>query len=138
MSKRKRGDPYDVGFAKPPIRTRFKKGVSGNPRGRPPKKPDVYAELMAVLQEKVTVTIEYETREVTVQQALLLRLRQEANLGRVWASKLVLRVIAAMPEGMSPIDAQVRSFEQHLRLQTLASKIVFRQNVSPEMGKRDG
>jgi hypothetical protein len=27
--------PYDVGFAKPPTNTRFKKGKSGNPSGRP-------------------------------------------------------------------------------------------------------
>jgi hypothetical protein len=27
--------PYDVGYGKPPAHTRFKKGVSGNPAGRP-------------------------------------------------------------------------------------------------------
>lgn len=32
------GDDYEVGFRKPPRSTRFKKGRSGNPRGRP-KKP---------------------------------------------------------------------------------------------------
>jgi hypothetical protein len=26
---------YEVGYAKPPLETRFKKGQSGNPRGRP-------------------------------------------------------------------------------------------------------
>ena len=26
---------YEVGFCKPPLATRFKKGQSGNPRGRP-------------------------------------------------------------------------------------------------------
>ena len=25
--------PYEVGYGKPPVHTRFKKGVSGNPRG---------------------------------------------------------------------------------------------------------
>jgi hypothetical protein len=28
-------DDYDVGYAKPPLRTRFRKGQSGNPGGRP-------------------------------------------------------------------------------------------------------
>jgi hypothetical protein len=27
--------PYTVGYGKPPVHTRFQKGVSGNPRGRP-------------------------------------------------------------------------------------------------------
>lgn len=31
----RRNSPYDVGYGKPPKRTRFKKGSSGNPNGRP-------------------------------------------------------------------------------------------------------
>ena len=26
---------YEVGYAKPPVKSRFKKGTSGNPKGRP-------------------------------------------------------------------------------------------------------
>ena len=26
--------PYDVGYGKPPVETRFRKGRSGNPKGR--------------------------------------------------------------------------------------------------------
>jgi hypothetical protein len=29
------GDQYEVGYGKPPKHTRFQKGCSGNPRGRP-------------------------------------------------------------------------------------------------------
>jgi hypothetical protein len=32
----KKGD-YEVGYRKPPVGTRFKKGQSGNPSGRPKK-----------------------------------------------------------------------------------------------------
>ena len=38
MSKSKSPD-YEVGFGKPPSKTKFKKGQSGNPRGRP-KRPE--------------------------------------------------------------------------------------------------
>lgn len=35
MSKKSRGDgDYDVGYGKPPVKSRFKKGQSGNPAGR--------------------------------------------------------------------------------------------------------
>jgi hypothetical protein len=76
MAKKERrpGDPYEVGFGKPPKRTRFKKGRSGNPFGRPRKKPDVYSELTKVLREKVTIAVDGQPEKVTVQQALLLRL----------------------------------------------------------------
>jgi hypothetical protein len=32
-------EEYEVGRGKPPIHSRWKKGCSGNPRGRPPKPP---------------------------------------------------------------------------------------------------
>jgi hypothetical protein len=106
MAKKERrpGDPYDVGYGKPPKRTRFKKGRSGNPNGRPRKKPDLYVELTKVLGENVTVTVDGQPEQVTVQQALLLRLRDRALRGAVWAEKLLQRVIAAIPEGASIYD----------------------------------
>ena len=35
LADEKRDD--EVGYGKPPRRTRFRKGQSGNPRGRPPR-----------------------------------------------------------------------------------------------------
>lgn len=32
---RKSDDEYEVGYGKPPQRTQFKKGQTGNPKGRP-------------------------------------------------------------------------------------------------------
>ncbi len=101
---RRPGDPYEVGYAKPPKKTRFKKGRSGNPNGRPRKKPDFYTELTRVLRETVTVTIDGQSERVTVQRALLLRLRDEAMRGEVWACKLLQKVIGAFPEGPTEYD----------------------------------
>ena len=33
----KQGNNREVGYKKPPVGKRFKKGISGNPKGRPPK-----------------------------------------------------------------------------------------------------
>jgi len=106
MSGRKKrpGDDYEVGFGKPPKRTQYPKGVSGNPNGRPRKKPDPYTELTRVLRAPVTVTIEGEKQRVTVQQALLLRLRDEALRGQIWAGKLYQKVIDAFPDGGTEFD----------------------------------
>jgi hypothetical protein len=105
--ERRPGDPYEVGFGKPPERTRFKKGRSGNPQGRPRKKPDLYSELTKVLRENLTITVEGQQKQVTVQQALLRRLRDQALRGELWAGKLLQRVVAALPESESesgPVD----------------------------------
>jgi hypothetical protein len=37
---------YDVGYGKPPKRTRFKAGISGNLKGRPKRKPMALAEIV--------------------------------------------------------------------------------------------
>lgn len=98
------GDHYNVGFAKPPKKTQFKKGRSGNPYGRPRKKPDLYLELTKVLHEIVTVTVDGQPERVTVQEALLLRLRDQALQGEIWAGKLVQKVVAAIPDSLSEYD----------------------------------
>lgn len=41
MPKQKNHANYDVGYGKPPEKTRFQKGESGNPNGRPKKTPKV-------------------------------------------------------------------------------------------------
>jgi Family of unknown function (DUF5681) len=109
--ERRPGDPYEVGFGKPPKRTQFKKGRSGNPKGRPPRKPDVHSELTKVLREKVTVTIDGQPAKVTVQQALLLRLRDQALRGELWAEKLLQKVIGALPESGSEHDVDMRAVQ---------------------------
>ncbi len=123
--KRRPGDPYEVGYGKTPKHTRFKRGRSGNPYGRPPKKPDLYSELTKVLRGKVTLTQDGQPEEATVQQALLLRLRDEALRGELWAVKLVQDVMEAMPDHggvYDRIDREVGLFRAMELLALIAEK----------------
>lgn len=65
MSKDDGKDDYTVGYGKPPRHTRFQKGQSGNPRGRPKGARGLKADLRAELSERVRVTENGRTRRLT-------------------------------------------------------------------------
>ena len=128
--ERRPGDRYEVGFGKPPKHTQFKKGRSGNPYGRPRKKPDLYGELTKVLREKVTITVDGQREKVTVQQALLLRLRDEALRGELWAQKLLQKIVGALPESGSEydhIEMQLEMFRIVAKFDLLVSESALEQ-----------
>lgn len=52
----KMGNDGEVGFGKPPVHSRFRKGSSGNAKGRPKGTKNLRTDLSEVLQERITVT----------------------------------------------------------------------------------
>ena len=89
MSDKTRGD---VGYKKPPVSTRFRKGQSGNPKGRPRgKRKDVPHE--AVLGQMVTIREDGTDRRVTAAEAILLQLAKEGLEGDGGAARDVLASI---------------------------------------------
>ena len=59
MSERRGNGPrggHEVGYGRPPKATQFKKGQSGNPRGRPPGAKGLKASLKREMQAKITVS----------------------------------------------------------------------------------
>jgi len=67
---------YKVGYKKPPLHTRFKKGQSANPRGRPRGSKNLSALLDDALNEPVVITENGKSRRITKRQ---LGVRQLAN-----------------------------------------------------------
>ena len=64
-------DSRGEGFGRPPKRTQFKKGTSGNPRGRPKKISSFKTDLAAELQEKLVLTENGKERRITKQRAFI-------------------------------------------------------------------
>ena len=70
-------DDDKVGYGKPPVKTRFQKGQSGNPSGRPrrrnrPEEPlDFLKGLIAEFTSPITINEAGNRKEVTKWQALL-------------------------------------------------------------------
>jgi Family of unknown function (DUF5681) len=56
---------YEVGYGKPPKDGQFKKGVSGNPSGRPKKPKDSLSVLMRELESKLTINENGQRKVIT-------------------------------------------------------------------------
>ena len=79
---------YEVGRGKPPVHSRFKKGQSGNPRGPRPK--DLPALLVEALNEKVVVTIDGESREITKREAVATHLVNKSAGADLRATRMLI------------------------------------------------
>jgi hypothetical protein len=78
---------YDVGFAKPPAQGRFRKGVSGNPKGRPKGKSNLATVLDRTLHEKVVINENGERKTVTKLEAAVKQMVNKAASGDLAAMR---------------------------------------------------
>ena len=84
-----------VGPGHPPKSTRFRKGVSGNPAGRPRKErpADSTSAFDVVIDKKLTIEQDGKSREVTIEEALWHKTYQNAIAGDRSAQREVLKMI---------------------------------------------
>jgi Family of unknown function (DUF5681) len=89
MGQKRNGD-YEVGFGRPPKDTQFRKGHSGNPKGRPRGSRNASTLLDEALKERVIVSENGRRRSVTKLEAILKQLVNRAAQGDHRATQLLL------------------------------------------------
>jgi Family of unknown function (DUF5681) len=116
------GSNDQAGFKRPPKRTRFKPGRSGNPKGRPKGRRNLTTDLAALLKKRIPIREDGELRHVTGQEALLLRLFQKAVGGDLKASAQIFAMVMkadtqepTQPEPQAVTDKDREIVEDFLR-----------------------
>ena len=101
----KAGD-YEVGYGKPPRHTRFKKGQSGNPRGRPSGSKNLSTLVIEALNELVVVAENGGRRKITKRQAIITQLVNQSAKADWRATKILLDILQAIEARPEPIATE--------------------------------
>jgi Family of unknown function (DUF5681) len=88
---------YEVGYKKPPEDSRFKRGESGNPNGRPKGIKNLKTDLVEELQEKIPVregdrSVEISKQRLIVKTLVTKTLRGDARITNTLVN-LISRVL---------------------------------------------
>ena len=81
---------YKVGYKKPPLHTRFQKGQSGNPRGRPRGSKNLSTLLTDALNEPVVVTEDGKRRKISKRELGIRQLVNKFAMAEAQATKILL------------------------------------------------
>ena len=91
-----------VGYKRPPLASRFKKGQSGNPRGRPKGQLNFKTDLLDELSELIRINEGGKTRSITKQRALLKSLTARGIKGDGRAANIILKMVMNVLEPQLP------------------------------------
>ena len=102
-----------IGYKRPPVKSRWKKGQSGNPSGRKPGALNLRTDLVAELKEVIQINEGGSARRITKQRALLKSLAARGIQGDARAANLIFNLIIRLIEGdaapqdeSTPVSAQ--------------------------------
>ena len=102
----------EVGYGKPPRHTRFVKGRSGNPRGRPRGAKSFNALLSEKLNEPVIVTDNGGRRKISKREAIVTQLANRAASADFRAIKILLDIVRDIEGQTEPGSRETPEFSE--------------------------
>src|SRR5580698_3407993 len=131
------GSASPVGYGKPPDNTRFKKGVSGNPKGRPKGSRNVAAVFAKTLREKVVINEHGQRKTISKLEAAIKQFVNKAASGDLRALQMLVALAReAETREVSPSadHSPLGEFDQKV-MQSIMSRF---QNPSQPKGDENG
>ena len=130
--KTKDAGAYAVGYRKPPVQTRFKKGRSGNPNGRPKGTLNLATVLLRTLREQVVINENGRRKVVTKLEAAVKQLVNKAASGDLKAFQQLAGLKQAAEEqaleSATPNEAMAEVDQKVMQ------RILKRYETSPKKG----
>lgn len=122
---------YAVGYGRPPPEQRFKKGQSGNPRGRPKGTQSLGSFLNEALSRRVTVTENGKPRRMRVQDIIIQGIINDAARRDPRAVRLLF---ALMDRYQDSTEAQVEAADLSAEDQAIIQRYVSSRQTSDKAG----
>ena len=123
---------YEVGYGRPPQHTRFVKGQSGNPRGRPAGSKNLVTLLTRELDQQVQVSEDGRRRKVAKRQVMLMQLVNKAIAGDLRATKMVHELLRdAERDGRADNDNHPSSIDHDPDDQAIIERFLAKKGAIP-------
>jgi uncharacterized protein DUF5681 len=131
-------DNYEVGWGKPPLDTRFGKGQSGNPKGRPRGTKNLKTDLMEELRETIVVREGDRTVRMSKQRAMIKTVMNKSLKGDARAIITLIRMMTrfAEPNGGSTEVDEALSVDERELWQGLLDEVRSEQTSAPKRGDK--
>jgi hypothetical protein len=105
-------DKSPIGYGKPPSHTRFQKGQSGNPKGRPRGSRNLSTIIERTLNEKVTIKENGRQRSITKREAAVKQLANKSASGDLKSIQVLFNFLVPREKSTDASDTHPESFDE--------------------------
>lgn len=134
-------DEKKTGYGNPPKATRFKKGQSGNPKGRPKGHKNFKTDLTEALSATIPITIDGKKKSVTKQRAIIesviLKALQGSDRARAQLFSMIVRSLAEENARETTTDFSEQDLEILRRYEARLTERLKSQLPNDEKESRD-